>query len=284
MILVVGVVDEPVTARVMLSLRDAERDFFFVDERTLGETVKFECVGPYLEDSVFVFEGWKLPVNGISSVFARLGVFPEKLKSNVSRRGVVAWLNVTSIPVINRPWAQMGNGLKTSQYTVIASEGFRVPHTVIGQSSSAFGVSGQNYVVKSLGGEHTVAQILNGPVSLSGDGQIQDPIYGTNIRVHQIGQTSLALAAQTAAFDYRFAGLNGDELEFLPYDLPKPVSLACQRLMSKCGLSFAGIDLIRAEEWYCLEVNPSPGYCWFEDLGQQNISAHLVAALDSPNS
>jgi len=280
MILVVGIVDEPVTVRVMLSLRDAGREFFFIDERSLGGEVKFRFAGHNSHESAFLFDGWSLQVKEIKSVFARLGGLPEKLDTNSSRRGLLTWLNVTRLPVINRPWTQMANGLKTSQYAMIESEGFRVPRTIVGQSSRRHGVRGCNYVVKSLGGEHAIAEKLEGPVSLSGDRQIQEPVNGVNIRVHQIGAKSFALAARTTAFDYRFAGLNGHDLEFTPYNLPEKVSFACQRLTANCGLIFAGIDLILADEWYCLEVNPSPGYCWFEDMGRQDISSYLVASLD----
>ncbi len=44
------------------------------------------------------------------------------------------------------------------------------------------------------------------------------------------------------------------------------------------GLHFSGIDLIRTphDEWYCLEVNPSPAYSYFEKASGQPISIALA--------
>jgi glutathione synthase/RimK-type ligase-like ATP-grasp enzyme len=50
------------------------------------------------------------------------------------------------------------------------------------------------------------------------------------------------------------------------------------------GLLIAGIDLKEAPdgEYYCFEVNPSPGFAYYEQHTGQPISAALVEALNSP--
>ena len=47
------------------------------------------------------------------------------------------------------------------------------------------------------------------------------------------------------------------------------------------GLSFSGIDLKRTpqDDWYCFEVNPSPGYSYFEEQTGQRIADTLVRYL-----
>jgi glutathione synthase/RimK-type ligase-like ATP-grasp enzyme len=53
-------------------------------------------------------------------------------------------------------------------------------------------------------------------------------------------------------------------------------------------LPLAGIDLRRTPEgeWYCFEVNPSPGFTWFQDSTgdaiDQAIADLLLAGATSP--
>jgi D-alanine-D-alanine ligase-like ATP-grasp enzyme len=52
------------------------------------------------------------------------------------------------------------------------------------------------------------------------------------------------------------------------------------RLATAIGLPSAGIDLRRTQEgrWYCFEVNPSPGFTFYQDATGQRI-AEAVAIL-----
>ncbi len=49
------------------------------------------------------------------------------------------------------------------------------------------------------------------------------------------------------------------------------------------GLLVAGIDLRLTpdDEWYCFEVNPSPGFTFYEDAGGQPIAAAIAGLLRS---
>jgi D-alanine-D-alanine ligase-like ATP-grasp enzyme len=51
-------------------------------------------------------------------------------------------------------------------------------------------------------------------------------------------------------------------------------------------LPLAGIDLRRTpdDRWYCLEVNPSPSFTWFEDVTHQPIAEAVAQLLVGANA
>ena len=64
----------------------------------------------------------------------------------------------------------------------------------------------------------------------------------------------------------------------VPADLPVEVAQRCIRLTRMLGFHFSGIDLMRTpeDEWYCFEVNTSPGFSYFEQGTGQPISMTLA--------
>ena len=98
-------------------------------------------------------------------------------------------------------------------------------------------------------------------------------VPGTNYRVHVIGDEVLAVRIESDQLDYRYGRSTMSVVE-----LPADVADRCRRLSAKLGLHFSGIDLMRTpdEQWYCFEVNPSPGYPYFEACSGQPIAAALV--------
>jgi glutathione synthase/RimK-type ligase-like ATP-grasp enzyme len=64
-------------------------------------------------------------------------------------------------------------------------------------------------------------------------------------------------------------------------DIPDDVAAACTGMTRALGLVLSGIDLLRTPdgEYYCFEVNPSPGFLFYERSTGQPISeavAHLL--------
>ena len=74
--------------------------------------------------------------------------------------------------------------------------------------------------------------------------------------------------------DYRYSQQTAIE----PSKLDQALEDRCVKLARDLGLVFAGIDLRRCVDgtWYCFEVNPSPGFTYF-DVGAMTV----VEALDS---
>src|SRR5262249_38747657 len=112
--------------------------------------------------------------------------------------------------------------------------------------------------------------------------QFQHYVEGRNVRVHTVGGSVFATAITTDATDYRYATRQvGDAAELEAIELPEELCARCLRLSESLELPFAGIDLkITPEgEVYCLEVNPSPAYSYYESHTGQPISEALARYL-----
>jgi len=66
-----------------------------------------------------------------------------------------------------------------------------------------------------------------------------------------------------------------------PAVLPERVAESCRLMARNMNLLFAGIDLRRTADgcWYCFEVNPSPGFTFFEAMTGQPLAASVADLL-----
>jgi glutathione synthase/RimK-type ligase-like ATP-grasp enzyme len=73
----------------------------------------------------------------------------------------------------------------------------------------------------------------------------------------------------------------GQDAELSAYDLPDELAERCVALASELDLPFAGVDLKLAQDGrvVCFEVNPSPGYSWYETAAGLPISDALARWL-----
>ena len=92
--------------------------------------------------------------------------------------------------------------------------------------------------------------------------------------MHVLAEEIFATEIHSEADDYRYATRTGHGAELRPLKLPADVADRCRELTRALGLTFAGIDLRRSldDEWYCFEVNPSPGFSYYQ--------AHTGVAID----
>jgi glutathione synthase/RimK-type ligase-like ATP-grasp enzyme len=112
--------------------------------------------------------------------------------------------------------------------------------------------------------------------------QFQAFIDGTNIRVHVVGSEVFATAVHSGATDYRYAQDQvGHSAELRPIELPADVSENCVRLTQALGLAFAGIDLKMTPDnrMFCFEVNPCPGFSYYEANTGQPIAQSVAQYL-----
>ena len=67
-----------------------------------------------------------------------------------------------------------------------------------------------------------------------------------------------------------------------PVTLPAAVTTACLRGARELGLLFAGIDLKETPdgEYFCFEINPCPGFTYYERHTGQPISLALADLLN----
>ncbi|MET8850174.1 RimK domain-containing protein ATP-grasp [Amycolatopsis sp. NPDC004625] len=202
-----------------------------------------------------------------------------------------AWTDRTPAYVLNRPEAGASNGSKPYQLRLVAAAGFRVPPTLVTNDparAEAFLAEHGDVIVKSTSGIRSrvrrvgaadrarLAAVTTCPT------QFQRYVPGTDVRVHVVGTEVFAAEVDSEADDYRYARSQGYRAPVLTgVDLPACVADRCRDLAKRLGLPVAGADLRRTPdgEWYCFEVNPSPGFTYYESRTGQPIAAAIAGLL-----
>lgn len=199
-----------------------------------------------------------------------------------------AWAEITPALVVSRPDAMAENGSKPHQLEHIRRLGFGVPETLVTTDPGAArdfwerhgtviykSVSGVRSIVSRLQPEHLgrLADISSCPT------QLQEYIPGTDHRVHVVGTEIFACEVRSEASDYRYPG--EQEVELRACRISPAVEDRCRRLAADMRLPVAGIDLRRTPEgeWYCFEVNPSPGFTYYQDTADLPIAAAIARLL-----
>ena len=221
------------------------------------------------------------------------GTAERRARADALHEMLLTW--VDSAPrgcrVANPTAAMATNGSKPYQSQIIAEAGFDVPPTLVTDDPAAVDAFEQQHgplVYKSTSAVRSIVRPLDAearqrirrlrwlPV------QFQRRETGVDVRVHVVGTRLLAARATTAAIDYRYAGRDGHDVSLQATDVPDEVAERCLVLSRRLGLPFCGIDLMERPDgsWVCFEVNPSPGYSWYEQSTGLAISDALVAWLD----
>jgi glutathione synthase/RimK-type ligase-like ATP-grasp enzyme len=224
--------------------------------------------------------------------FRRLSAAADGPQSEVWRRFVAiedllsSWADVTPVRVVNRPSMMAANGSKPFQAAWLRDLGFRTPETLVTTDPAAaaeFWDRHRQVIYKSVSGIRSVvsrmAESDRGrlPDVAWCPTQFQEFVPGEDIRVHVVGSTTFACHIAASVDDYRYSSGNA---ELSSFGLPDEVRARCLAVSTAMSLSFCGIDLRRTPDgdWYAFEVNPSPGFSFFE-YGTGHRIAEAVADL-----
>lgn len=201
-----------------------------------------------------------------------------------------AWLEMTPAYVVNPMRAMAGNNSKPFQATQIQAMGFRSPETLVTtdpDTARAFWERHGRVVYKSLSGVRSIVSRLS-PAHMRRLGdiawcptQFQQYVAGTDVRVHVVGNRLFACEILSDADDYRYAGREGRSVKMRTYDLPPDCANRCLELCEAMDLAVAGVDLRRTpdDQWYCFEVNPSPGFTYFQMQTGQSVDQAIAELL-----
>jgi predicted ATP-grasp superfamily ATP-dependent carboligase len=215
---------------------------------------------------------------------------PERAQCRNLHDALLQWMEITPSRVINRCRPMASNSSKPYQAQLISQLGFSIPETLITNDPALvrdFYVQHRRVIYKSISGVRSIVQELT-PGDLARLDQIrwcptqfQAFVPGTNVRVHVIGREVFATSISTNATDYRYARRQGGETELTATVLSDDLSERCIRLAEALELPFAGIDLKVAPsgEVFCFEVNPSPGYTYYESHTGQPIAMAVARYL-----
>lgn len=246
---------------------------------------------------------WRVVLDELTGVYVRYlgaegrmsvaGIDPELLPSIYAEcdSGLIALLEYLPCAVVNRSGGAMSNHSKPYQAILIREAGLLIPPTLVtsdpADARRFHDECGGETIFKSLSGVRSIVRRVNAghlarlPLLEQGPAQFQKFIPGENVRVHTVGDEVFATLVHSEAVDYRYARREGHTVEMEATTLPSEVHHACLKIARKLDLLFAGIDLKVTPdgEYYCFEVNPSPGFIFYEQHSGQPISAALADLL-----
>jgi glutathione synthase/RimK-type ligase-like ATP-grasp enzyme len=180
--------------------------------------------------------------------------------------------------VINRPKDMMHNFSKLWQLHFIQEAGFLVPQSqVLANYRCDQGIGDK--IFKSISSHRSIVE----KVRNNHRRQVHEPVLFQqdcgrhNVRVHVLDQYTFAHHIVSKQVDYRYD--TGSKM--LDYQLTQQMQQKFVDLAQSLHLRFAGIDLmIEENKEYVLEVNPSPGYAYYEVNMASNIMTQtLIKAL-----
>lgn len=271
-----------------------------LDQRDFGDVeVEFELSASGLSGELRIANKIS-PLEQFIGVYVRLADIdtvlsePEVACSAYKYRSVqdtlYGWLELSQSRVVGRLSTMGSNSSKPYQQQLINSLGFATPETLVTNDPDLaldFWLQHRKVVYKSISSIRSIVRLLEADdiqqleSILICPTQFQVYVSGTNVRVHTVGDAVYASAIVTDAIDYRYAHREGRSSSLYPFALPGSLAAQCARLAKALELPLAGIDLIITPEnhVYCLEVNPSPAFSYYEERTGQPIGRAVARYL-----
>lgn len=317
-VLLWGVPSEPPMAMVARAVSDAGGDGVVVRPGGIGQRLEVAIHGSGFDGSgmsasqvsgTLLVDGRCVPLDGVTGVYLR-PVEPELVPElagldaagpqlAAARRVHDLLTGFTEVApqhsgcrVANPLSAMTSNGSKPYQAQLIVEHGFTTPSTLVTTDPDevlAFADRHGQVVYKSASGVRSVVSTFD-PVADRRrldllkwcPVQFQERVSGPDVRVHVVGSQAFAAIVDSTAVDYRYARAQvGVDAHLRHFELDDEIAGRCVRLATALGLPFAGIDLKLADDGrvVCFEVNPSPGFSWYESEAGLPISAAVARWL-----
>jgi hypothetical protein len=283
MVVLWGLMEDGPLAAVSQCLEYLDTPTIFIDQRRiLDYTFEFEIdasvcgkiIGPDLSFEISRAKSIYLRQYNFEQmdVFAGIDRGSEGWRQAAQfEDAMMLWCDVADGRVVNRPSAMGSNSSKPYQMEIVREAGFSVPDTLITtdpDSVVAFWQKHKRVIYKSISSCRSIISSFSEKDLVILDDveccptQFQRFIEGTDYRVHVLDDKLFAHKITCPDDDYRYSKRTTIE----PISLPVEIEEKCLALSKKLGLLFSGIDLRCSNdgEWFCFEVNPSPGYIYFE--------------------
>ena len=304
MVLLCGIPSEPPLAMVREALqRIGVQTVIFNQRQFASMAIRFEIAGGkvtgWLEN-----EGCGYPLEGFTGIYVRLmddRLLPElkdepegsplRKYCRALHETLARWCEVSPARVVNRTAPMASNSSKPYQAQLIRRQGFEVPETLITNDPDLvleFRRRHKKIIYKSVSGVRSIVQAFEEKDLERLDHirwcptQFQEFVEGDNVRVHVVGRQVFATHVSSAATDYRYSAEQvGEAANLEAMELPEDVAARCVKLSQALGLAFSGIDLKMTPDnrVFCFEVNPSPGFSYYEANTSQPISDAVARFL-----
>ncbi|MBV9852473.1 MAG: glutathione synthase [Armatimonadetes bacterium] len=305
MILVCGVLADGMTELMCARLEDLGYEYLFLDQAQFPGRYDLSWeLGPDGLRGRIESPGGAVDLADLTGAYARYVSYkggPERPEFSEHEKQLVdaeyqlslmQLLELLPCTVVNRAGASVSNDSKVYQGFLAQQFGLLTPETLVTtdpDAARAFYEAHHGEVIyKSLSGVRSIVRRLteedlgerlervrNCPT------QFQERVEGVDLRVHTVGDKVFATEIRSDAHDYRYARREGADLSLEETEIPDAVAQSCLGLARSLGLHLSGVDLRRTPEgrYYCFEINPSPGFIFYERATGQSISeavAHLL--------
>ena len=288
MILIWGPSNDPPVERIVAILQRRGIDFVHVDERVLA-ALRYDVMLGATPTGWIETRDRTVRVDELTGIYVRPGEVPPG-QATVTSTTLLGIASCAKAVVVNRPSAGRSNWSKPFQLRLIAAAGFTVPDTLVTTdpvAACAFLAEHKRVVYKSVSGVRSIVATLD-PADAdrlhdvaTGPVQFQRWIDGGDVRVHVVGDRWFATAVDSVVDDYRYASRDGADVAMAPTEIPSKLGKRLVALTQRMGLLVSGIDLRLTDsgEWFCLEVNPSPGFTFYEDATGQRVAEAIADLL-----
>lgn len=274
MLLMIGLPQDPVLHYFANYLKQRQRSMVFINQQRLGVDIELHSHALVLPNQ------WRIPFAEISGVFNRAVARLDRADFSSLQRAANVWLHGLLDEgwqrVVNRPKHMLSNAAKPYQLQCLRGTALKIPESWMLANSQLPAAWLGKVIYKSISNVRSIVQpVVSAEYAVVEPVLFQTKLVGVNIRVHVVGRQLFACQIQSDQLDYRYATTPN---QLTPCKLPAAIAESCQLLTERLNLSFAGIDLIRTEvgQYFVLEVNPCPGYRYFESAWQdQPISEAL---------
>jgi glutathione synthase/RimK-type ligase-like ATP-grasp enzyme len=303
MILLCGIPSEPPLAMVREALAELGAPTLIFNQRHSATTQFAFTLEQGRITGTLTLDGEMHDLESIKGIYLRLmdeqslpeldGLPPQAPERRAFRNlhdALLRWAEITPSRVVNRYRPMGSNASKPYQAQLIAKHGFFVPETLITNDpelAQEFYERHKRVIYKSISGVRSIVQELTAEDLKRLEHirwcptQFQAFVAGTNVRVHVVGQEIFATRILSEVTDYRYAHRQGGEAELSAVELSEDLAEKCVSLAAALELPFAGIDLkiTPADEVFCFEVNPSPGFSYYENNTGQPIALAVARYL-----
>jgi hypothetical protein len=247
--------------------------------------------------ATFTLHGRRSRLGDYRSVFFRtIGLASDAPDEKLSGRAaaqdaaLARLLEVAPLLVVNPPRGDTSNAAKLFHAVSLASvAGWQVPRSCLtgrAEDARSFVASCEDSAIyKGASGVGTYARLFDPEVD---DGRLpglkecpvlfQERIAGPDVRVHALGERTVALLIESPGLDYR----RGRGQRFQVIEAPPSIAMGCVALTRATGKPFLGIDFKiqrSTGDWFFLEANPQPGYDYFDRRADGKIARALVELL-----
>ena len=303
LILIWGLPSDPPLAAVRAALDRRSARYFFLNQHAALNTCVELRVADQISGKILCNEEL-LALQDVSAAYIRPhdsrrlpGVVDSEPESPAFQQAVgvedalLTWCELTDALIINLPSAMASNGSKPYQSTYARKRGFLTPETLItsdSETANLFWEQHGNVIYKSTSGVRSIVSRLTPDHRTrfehlsSCPTQFQEHISGLDHRVHVVGDVCFACEVSSEADDYRYAHRqNFPDVNIQACNLDEDVANRCSLLAGDLSLPVAGIDLRRTVDgrWFCFEVNPSPGFTYYENQTAQPIADAIAELL-----